>query len=470
MNVAVIGGGDINDTLAQRLENEGFTPVILADVDGIDAISGQIGSFDIKTGGKNIKACCIIVTERKAALPDGIYQENPGASCIPLLSAVREDIPGGIKGKIVFLMDHPDESPGFMTAVALEKALGLAGRKRKVVYLSRFMRTAGEGLEDLYARARENGVTFLKYEDVRIGYHSGENLFRLKASDRYGEVEIDAEVLIAADRVIPGEAGERAARLLRLKTDNEGFIKGDAYFLYPVLTNRKGVYSLSLSKNEAAGKGLDEAVDYIIKDIGKGLAMLGTGEHAEVDNGKCAFCYSCYRACPHAAMTPDFENSAMKNLEDACFACGICVSICPAQAVGIVPAGDTDRKGIGVKAAPNALKVFCCENSAEIALKNITGRPEGAFDDISISGVSCGGDITAEKIIGALKEYGKVLVAVCVDEACKHFEGNVRARLQVERAREMLASAGMDTGRVEFLQVSCAMPEAIGRYLDAGRL
>jgi len=105
--------------------------------------------------------------------------------------------------------------------------------------------------------------------------------------------------------------------------------------------------------------------------------------------------------------------------------------------------------------------VYCCENSGEIALGRITDELTGIYEKISIASVSCGGEITAEKITDALKLYEKVLVVTCIEDACRHYNGNKRARLQITRAKEMLKSAGLDENRIVYMQVSHAMPNVL---------
>ena len=60
----------------------------------------------------------------------------------------------------------------------------------------------------------------------------------------------------------------------------------------------------------------------------------------------------------------------------------------------------------------------------------------------------CGGRIRLEQIADGLGSYGKVLVAVCMDDACKHFDGNKRACLQTSRMADMLTKAGLSSERV----------------------
>jgi coenzyme F420-reducing hydrogenase delta subunit len=75
--------------------------------------------------------------------------------------------------------------------------------------------------------------------------------------------------------------------------------------------------------------------------------------------------------------------------------------------------------------------------------------------------VSCGGELSAESLIDALKEFDRVLVAVCINDACRHFEGNLRAKRYVERAKERLRASGLNENRISCLQLSHAMPMAL---------
>ena len=48
----------------------------------------------------------------------------------------------------------------------------------------------------------------------------------------------------------------------------------------------------------------------------------------------------------------------------------------------------------------------------------------------------------------ALKDYERVMVAVCCDDACKHRDGNKRVIRQVERLKERLEKLGHDSHRL----------------------
>ncbi len=431
MKVAILGKSRFNGILKEQLSEEGLIPVLFENTDEIKSISGEIGQFRIKTQKETTVAGCVIVTEEPTEF-------------VGLDTIFDNGLP------VVILLDDPEESPAYMTEAALVKAIKLAGKRKKVLYLSKFVRTSGSGLENLYKEARNLGVVFVRYGKVDINRDNDTGIFNIRLTDGYDEIGIDTFALIRAGEAAIGSNPGRIAKLLNLKLDEDRYVSGNSYFLSPSLTSRNGVFFLG----STSASNLEEEMLRKIRFTTSAIRA-EKGEHtefAEVDPGKCAFCYTCYRACPHAAMAPDYENSAMKNLNKACQACGICVSVCPAYAVKI------SGRNVGSGFAPNTLKVYSCKNSGEIALGKITGEMADVYSKISVSTVSCGGEITAEKIVDELKYYEKVLCVTCMDDACRHHEGNKRSRLQISRAKEMLKAAGLDENRLVYMQVSHAMP------------
>jgi coenzyme F420-reducing hydrogenase delta subunit len=142
----------------------------------------------------------------------------------------------------------------------------------------------------------------------------------------------------------------------------------------------------------------------------------------------------------------------MKVIEPLCDACGMCAAICPAKAIELRGANELETN-ISVK---ERMLAFCCENSAAIAA-NVSFRNM----DVKTESIPCGGSINGESIAAALKKYDRVLVAVCADEACKHFDGSKRACLQTEKVKRAMEKLGLDPERIEFLQISHAMPAVL---------
>jgi len=471
MNVAVIGKSQINESLTEQLAREGFMPVLLEDIDDITGFDGQKGQFVIRTGRQKIEAGYVILTQQAEwAIPEvspGISSEM-NYSLYSLIGTAEQGI-GDIEdfGKaIVIVLDFPAESPGIMTRIALKKGLELALKKKRVFFLARFMRTAGNTLEKLYKEARNAGVTFIKYNKLSFDHHDNNGICTVRASDDYGTISIDAGALIIADSIVPGTKIEKIAKIMRLKRNRTGFIGGDNPWIYPSSTSRRGVYVINNIGSMPLKDDAISQIAYTISAIKEEMNKPANESYAEVDPGKCAFCYTCWRVCTHSAMTPDYETEepVMKNLNEACFACGICVSACPASAITI-------KGGLGDKlkekdSLSNTLKILCCENSAQIALQKIKDEISSSFDKIDISAVSCGGEIKVSEIISLLKQYQKVLVAVCMDDACKHFDGNKRAYRQVVRACELLKAAGLDPNRVQYVKLSHAMTRVMADTIN----
>jgi coenzyme F420-reducing hydrogenase delta subunit len=61
----------------------------------------------------------------------------------------------------------------------------------------------------------------------------------------------------------------------------------------------------------------------------------------------------------------------------------------------------------------------------------------------------------------AMGSHSGILVAVCINGACKHYDGNLRAIATVGRIKKEIAELGLDSGRIEVLQVSGPMENVI---------
>ena len=449
MNVLIVGQNKCNAHVSSYFAQKGCNPVTLEDVYQLRSLGGEIGDFiaDTKTGG--LETELVVLTEQPAAPP-------------PEIAGVRtrslyEDGKAVIGPKtdrlepLVFLLDYVCESPMAATVRALSDATELARNKRKVYYLAKFIRTAGKGVEALYQQARSVGVTFVKYEDLCITADEDAEVFSIKASDGVFDVQIETKTIYADGcSCKTGDRFAYAADKLNLTTNADGFLLEDTYYLTPVLTSRRGVYHIS---RDLLAERLDEGLDYIYASAMSGDFEPSHGV-AVVDGQKCVLCYNCYRACTHAALEPDLLARQMVELYGACQGCGTCASICPGNAITLE--GDPDYTRAAEKSGKTL--VFCCENSASIAMEKALPMLGRLAENIETCAVPCGGRISFEQLSGELLDYDKVAVAVCPDDACQHFDGNKRACRQAERLGQMLESAGLCAQRVGRIKVSHAMP------------
>ena len=449
MNVLIIGDNKRNSCVSKYFAGKGLSPVILPDVYQLRALRGEAGNFVACTKDGELCADFVVLTEQPAA---------PVVEIAGLRThCLYEDAKAVIKPKtdrlepVVFLLDYVCESPMAATIRALRDAGELARGKRRVYYLARFIRTAGRGIEALYQEARQAGVCFVKYESLQITADEATEQFSIKVSDGVLDLDLVTKTVYADGSREVGARFAHAASKLNLTAGEYGLLSEDTYYLTPVLTSRRGVYHLA---RDVAAERLHEGLDYIYACASSGLWDAPSQGGAQIDGNKCVLCYNCYRACTHAALEPDTLARQMRSLSGACAGCGSCASICPGNAITL----EKEPAQARVYGKSDKALLLCCENSAAIALEKSLRMLGEQAARIEARTVPCGGRIGLEQLSGELGTYGKVMVAVCPDDACRHFDGNKRACAQAGRLGEMLQTAGLAPERVRTVKVSHAMP------------
>jgi len=424
MNVLIIGENGLNEILERELSGQGVDVQRLSGLEDILRLKGFPGAFEVASKKGDIQVEGILFTDAPALEAVQIGEAETLGLASPDLMETLE----ATDSDIVFLLDYFSETPEYLTAKALKYALDLAGQNKQVVFLSRFVKTSSDGMEEIYRKARQAGVSFIKYESIDCLFE--EDAFVVKAFDGVFTTEISTKNLVAAGKEV-GNA--EAIRTFRLAKTNGGYVNGNKFFLDPVATSRKGVFYLNQNLREVR-----EVVPYIVSEL-RALADEPVS-YAEVEADKCAFCYSCYRVCVHGALEPDMENDAMKCVEVACFGCGACAAICPGQAItmqgeAVFPEKSGNRK------------VFCCENLG-----------------LSMETVPCGGRVGQDWVAGALADYDEVLVAVCPDDACRHMVGGKRS-CQLTDAIKKLDVPGK---KIACIKASHAMKHVLSEFLQEG--
>jgi len=424
MNVLMIGETLRGKALAESLGQYGIDIQTLSGMEAVLRLKGHPGAFDVVTKTGTIQAAGIILTEPPA--PEAVLIGAGKALDLaqPDLSERLEASDSGI----VFLLDYLAETPPYLTAKALKYALSLAGKGKQITFLSRFVRTASMGMEQVYRDARQAGVTFIKYEHIDCSFHEG--VFSIEAFDGVFTSRVSTQNLVAAGK----ESGfESIIGTFRLAKTNGSYVNGNKFFLDSPSTSRKGIFYLHPALPETRAMAA-----HIASEL---RALTETPvSYGEIEAEKCAFCYSCHRVCPHGALEPDIEHEAMQCIETACFACGACAAICPGQAISMK--GESASLGDG-----GHRKVFCCENLG-----------------LDMERIPCGGRIGQDWIAQALAAYDEVLVAVCADEACRHMVGGKRGC----QLAEAILKLHIPDKKIACIKASHALKHDLSEFLQEG--
>jgi coenzyme F420-reducing hydrogenase delta subunit/Pyruvate/2-oxoacid:ferredoxin oxidoreductase delta subunit len=273
-----------------------------------------------------------------------------------------------------------------------------------------------------------------------------------------------ADLVVIEEECRPAPEAVHLAELLELPLSPGGFLQADNIHLAPVATLRRGVYAAGPGRGVM---GLDQAlidaeaaVSEVQKLLGQGSAGVFQGR-AVVDRGRCVLCLTCYRVCPHRAIT--FDNRAAIQ-EIACQACGVCASECPQEAIQI--RNYTDDQVVALYESFNPqlsprIVAFLCQNSAweayQAALKlKHADLPVG----LTAIKMPCAGKIDADYLLKAFT-YGArgVLVAACHPDNCKSHHGNKFACWRVEQVQTLLAEVGLNPERIMFKTMAANAPK-----------
>ena len=431
-------------------------------------VAGQLGDFTVELldadGKKTITAGAVVL-----ACGMGTKQPSPtGNRCVDLPGLMKIVHSGPIPQRIAIIMDLRSQQGRAVCAQALSAGEILATHHGAQVKLfCDSVRVAAGGMEKLYRRARDAGVTVAKSQKKPIITASADKV-TVSTTDQIAGVEITEEfdLLVMADApsVEPNGA---AATVEGLRLGPNAALQYDDVWLLPTETNRRGIFAVGQARGnselrEALADG--SAAAAAIHQLLSADKIPVLQDAAVVDPEKCVLCLTCLRVCPHGAISIDTKNEAALVSQIACRRCGVCATQCPATAIQLPRYNDQQMTAhIG---APSECIVFACENSAYQAA-TAAGATALQYDaKIRIIPVPCAGKVDARDVLKALENgAAKVAVIACHPESCRYLTGSSRAERTVTRIQEMLAKVGIDQSRVFFGGITALEPHRFVEHM-----
>jgi heterodisulfide reductase subunit A-like polyferredoxin len=233
--------------------------------------------------------------------------------------------------------------------VALKNALAIkqSSPSTEVTIFYKDIRVYGTG-EDLYTRAREAGILFVRYSDERHPEIVKENPLIVRAFDLalQQEIELTPDVLVLSMPVVPRDDAVELASLVKAPLDSDGFFLEAHVKLRPVDTTKDGVFIAGMAHYP---KLLEESVIQAQAAAARAARVLSRdylmagGQVAFVEASHCTGCLTCVRICPFdvPVMRADLAGvggiMGAAHIEAAiCQGCGNCVAECPAQAIQLM--------------------------------------------------------------------------------------------------------------------------------------
>ncbi|HBQ25317.1 MAG TPA: heterodisulfide reductase [Syntrophomonas sp.] len=220
----------------------------------------------------------------------------------------------------------------------------IADSEAYVFYMD--VRTAGKNYEEFYQRALNAGARYIRGRVSKI-YPRGDRLV-LKAEDSLigRPLEVEADMVVLATAMVPATGSGELARSIGFSMDKDGFFQEAHPKLQPVETFAAGVF---LAGTCQGPKDIPDTVAQASGAAAKVLGLLSKTELAtepmvsEVDINKCSGCGLCVPICPYNAITleeiqsrnhhgPIKRNVAQVN-SSLCQGCGACVPACRTAAL-----------------------------------------------------------------------------------------------------------------------------------------
>ncbi len=484
--------------------------------DSLIKLKGQIGDFELTfrdwNGISAINAKAIVINAQPEERLPIVGAMSIGAMSIEAMSigdvgcdaaAVAVEAKGAYDSPAVFLQDYGAMTPACYSISGLQKAIEIRTvQKKEVIYLYRSMRF-GDGDSSLYKKARELGVVFEKFTNRGLNItHVGnetdlyqdnrdesqvdkdetaERGFLIEFINEALKFNIRTDSLYVAPLIHPAPSYEKIASVLNIKKGPEGFLQADNIYLQPTRTSRRGIYAMGFSRGRNGMSAFESDIHITLSDIESETGILRKPDNAvrEVSEETCALCYTCYRSCPHGAIERDEQKDCMKVNAYACYGCNTCISVCPAKAISIkeedISTGVSEsavvipEESSQTNQQKRPYKILLCRNSAQIAYRE--ARESGLFPDgagfrldeqIEVMTIPCSNSVQKADLYRVMADgESRILVLGCINEACKHLDGDVKFERVVREAKKNLTELGLDPGRIEFHRVSLRMGESL---------
>lgn len=249
----------LSSTRKEVEENGAIEVLISAEVTRVE---GQAGNFTVRIRrGKEkvsqIFGAIVFATGYMTEILPQDFELKPDINIISQRKLVEIlQVPGGLErkpGTIGFVLDVSDENSRLPILYTLHNALAVKERLGSEVYVfCKSLKVDSDGVEKLYRKARERGVVFLKFEEKpQISKEDGQVKVETRDVLLGEEVTLLCDFLVAEEKTSPSEGTEALSSMLNIGTDSRGFYQDENVHLYPVASERKGIFFVGGCKGDS---------------------------------------------------------------------------------------------------------------------------------------------------------------------------------------------------------------------------
>ena len=331
------------------------------------------------------------------------------------------------------------------------------------------IRAYGKGFEDLYKRARKEGVIFIRGLPAQIiedrKTHNlwliGENTLQ---KDLY---KANADMVILSIGLEPRRDSETVQRLLTLSRTQDGFFMEAHPKLRPVDAATGGIFFAGCAEGP---KDIKDSVTQASAAAARAGILMAKGKVTVeaitplFDPEKCTACGLCTKVCPYNAITLDKKSKRVEIVEAACGGCGTCAAECPFGA--LTQKHFTDEQilaeidAVTEEDAEEKIVAFCC-NWCAYAGADFAGVSRMQYPpNVRIIRTMCSGRVAPKFVERAFaRGAATVLVAGCYPGDCHYIDANHHTQKRVEKLWKKMERHGLNKERLQLLWASAAEGE-----------
>jgi heterodisulfide reductase subunit A len=199
------------------------------------------------------------------------------------------------------------------------------------------IRAGGKGYEEFVQRTMEEyGAIYLRGRVSKVFKEGDKIIVWGEDTLTSRKVEIAADLVVLATAIVPSQGVRELADSLRLNIDEYGFLSEAHAKLRPVESLTAGYYLAGCAQ---APRDIAETVAQASGAASKVIALFsGDFLYKEpttvtIEEGLCMGCGVCVEICPYDALALNPEKGTVDVIEVLCEGCGACVSSCICRAI-----------------------------------------------------------------------------------------------------------------------------------------
>jgi heterodisulfide reductase subunit A2 len=328
------------------------------------------------------------------------------------------------------------------------------------------IRAFGKGFEDLFQRARREGVSFIRGVPGEIIEDPETSNLTLIGEDtllsQLYRYEVDMAILSVG--IEPRKDSPTIQRLLNLSCASDGFFLEAHPKLRPVDTPTGGIFLAGCAEGP---KDIKDSVTQASAAASRANILMAQGKvnveaiTAIIDETFCQGCGMCVKVCPYSAIRQDPETQIAQVTQASCVGCGTCVAECPFSA--ITQRHFTDQQiyaqieAITEEGPETKAVAFCC-NWCSYAGADFAGVSRMQYPTpVRIIRTMCSGRISTDFIEYAFRRgAAAVLVSGCHIGDCHYINANRQTEKRVNKVWKKMERLGLDKKRLQLAWISAA--------------